>query len=1024
MRTRDSYFSNNSSVTILRHRNKSHNLNLVEPEFRAIIEVAPMADNQTMEELLQVPTEGYGEAIVILEINADHFEIKTNLLQLDQANPYHGFERENPHTHINNFKRITSTLNFRDMPNNVIKLMMFPYSLEGSARVWENATKTNDRIDKLADQISTLVDIFAMKVVTLASIKAVEESCVTCGGPHAYYNCPNTDSNQLSVCVATGTYNQVAPQNRVSNYMSPPGFAPLQNNSQNRFNQNQGQGNNFNRGNNFYASTSGTLLSNTIPNPKGEMKAITTRSHVACEGPLIPTPKKVVERETEETTDKEQTNFQGSIAHIQPPVTPIPKPDIKSLLTNKDKLFELAKIPLNENCSLMLLKKLHEKLGDPGKFHIPRDFPGMDLSLLELTPTRITLEIAYRSITHPKGVAEDVFVKVGKFHFLTDFVVVEFEAGPRVPLILGRSFLRTDRALIDVYGEEITLRVNDEAVTFNLNQTTRYSSTYDDLSSSVSLEAILSFNLAEIWWDLPTWHFKWDEGVGKRLFWVSCWQGMGENVCCRLGGKKEIEAYLKDESMSPKINNADCDPEGDICLIEKLLNNDPIQLPLMDLKQGEVAKEKYSIEEPPELELKDLPSHLEYAYLEGVDKLPVIIAKDLKVDEKEALLKVLKSYKREIVWKIIDIKGINPWFYIHNILMEEDYKPTVQSQRRVNLKIHEVIKKEVIKLLDAGMIYLIFNSPWVSPIHYVPKKDGITVVENENNKLIPTRPMSHLLEKETPFVFSKDCIGAFETLKKKLTEALILVIPDWNLPFELMCDASDFAIGAVLGQRKTKHFQPIHYATFKYLISKQDAKPRLIRWVLVLQEFDINIRDKKGTENPVADHLSRLENPYKDVFENKDINENFPLETLGKISSGSRPMVEAKALPTNDARFAVMFLKSLFTLFGTPKAIISDRGTHFCNDKFAKVMSKYGVTHRLATAYHPQTSGQVEVSNRGLKHILERMVGENRASWSKKLKDALWAFRTAYKTPIGYTPYKLVYGKSCHLPIELEHKAY
>ncbi|GJW96883.1 reverse transcriptase domain-containing protein [Tanacetum coccineum] len=133
--------------------------------------------------------------------------------------------------------------------------------------------------------------------------------------------------------------------------------------------------------------------------------------------------------------------------------------------------------------------------------------------------------------------------------------------------------------------------------------------------------------------------------------------------------------------------------------------------------------------------------------------------------------------------------------------------------------------------------------------------------------------------------------------------------------------------------------------------------------------------------------------------------------------------VEAKALPTNDARVVVKFLKSLFARFGTPRAIISDRGTHFYNDKFAKVMSKYGVTHRLATAYHPQMSGQVEVSNRGLKHILERTVGENRASWSDRLDDALWAFRTAYKTPIGCTPYKLVYVKSCHLPIKVEHRA-
>nr|GEZ01414.1 reverse transcriptase domain-containing protein [Tanacetum cinerariifolium] len=260
------------------------------------------------------------------------------------------------------------------------------------------------------------------------------------------------------------------------------------------------------------SSTPGTLLSNTIPNPKGEMKAITTQSGVAYTGPSIPTPKKVVERETDETTDKEQSNFQGSTAHIQPPVIPILKPDvpktlpkpnipypsrlndqelrekatnqmekffqifqdlhfdisfadalllmpkfastIKNLLTNKDKLFELAKIPLNENCSVMLLKKLPEKLRILANFLFHKN-----LSLPELTPTRMTFELADRSITCPKVVVEDVFIKVGKFHFSTDFVVVDFEADPRVPLILGRSFLRTSRAIIDVYGEEITLRL-------------------------------------------------------------------------------------------------------------------------------------------------------------------------------------------------------------------------------------------------------------------------------------------------------------------------------------------------------------------------------------------------------------------------------------------------------------------------------------------------------------------------------------------------------------------------------------
>ncbi|GKA32497.1 reverse transcriptase domain-containing protein [Tanacetum coccineum] len=318
------------------------------------------------------------------------------------------------------------------------------------------------------------------------------------------------------------------------------------------------------------ASTSGTLPSNTIPNPKGEMKAITTRSGVAYEGPSIPTSHFLLKglvgyEETEETTDKEQTNFQGNlrfdISFADALLLMLRfAPTIKSLLMNKEKLLELAKIPLNENCSVMLLKKLPEKLGDPSKFLIPCDFPGMDvchaladlsasinlmpisiwkkLSLPELTPTWMTLELADRSITRPKGVAEDVFVKVGSFHFPTDFVVVDFEADPR--------------------------RTSTEA-----------------------------------------------------------------------------------------------------CANSGLLSN-----------------------------------------------------------------AALGFYRRFI----------------------QDFSKIA-------------------------------------------------------------RPMTHLLEKETPFVFSKDCIDAFQTLKKKLTEAPILVVPDWNLPFEFMCDASDFAIGAVLGQRKMKYFQPIHYAS-------------------------------------------------------------------------------------------------------------------------------------------------------------------------------------------------------------------
>ncbi|GKE26324.1 reverse transcriptase domain-containing protein [Tanacetum coccineum] len=514
------------------------------------------------------------------------------------------------------------------------------------------------------------------------------------------------------------------------------------------------------------------------------------------------------------------------------------------------------------------------------------------LSLLELTPTQMILELTDRSTTRPAGITEDVFVKVGKFHFPTDFIVVDYVVDPQVPLILERPFLRTRRALIDVYGEELTLCHDDEAVTFKVGQTSSFY--YNDAESINRIDVID----------------------------VACEEYAQEVLGFLEISAKETDAFLviEDDSILLEINDVYYDLEGDI------------------------------LDELPKLELKYIPSHLEYAFLEGTDKLPVIMAKDLKDKEKDCLL-------------------------------EDDSKPAIQHQRRVNPKIHEVIKKEVIKLLDAGLIYPISDSPWVSPVHCVPKKGGMTVIANDDNELISTqlvtgwrsgievdkakvdviaklphptsvkgirsflghvgfyrrfiqdfskiaRPMTHLLEKDTPFIFSKECIESFNTLKKKLTEAPILVAPDWDLPFEIMCDASDYAVGAVLGQCKTKHFQPIYYAsktmmdaqahytmtekellavvyafekfwpylvlsktivytdhsTLKYLLVKQDAKPILLQWILLLQEFDVIIHDKKGAENLSADHLSRLENPHQDVLENKEIIKTFPLETLGMVT--------------------------------------------------------------------------------------------------------------------------------------------
>nr|GEW16845.1 reverse transcriptase domain-containing protein [Tanacetum cinerariifolium] len=244
---------------------------------------------------------------------------------------------------------------------------------------------------------------------------------------------------------------------------------------------------------------------------------------------------------------------------------------------------------------------------------------------------------------------------------------------------------------------------------------------------------------------------------------------------------------------------------------------------------------------------------------------------------------------------------------------------------------------------------------------------------------------------------------------RKLSEAPILIAPDCDMPFKRMYDASDFAIGAVLGQRQEKHFRPIHYASKTMTEAKSNYTTTEKEMLGVVKPLTFS---RLATMDPPGDTMAQVTQPRR--------GSKYILVAVDYLSK----WVEAKALPTNDARVVCKFLKNLFTRFGNPRAIISDRGTHFCNNQFAKVMLKFGITHRLATLYHPQRSGQVEVSNRGLKCILERFVGENHASWSDKLDDALWAFRTAYKTPIGCTPYKLVYGKACHLPIVLEQKAY
>nr|GEW44165.1 reverse transcriptase domain-containing protein [Tanacetum cinerariifolium] len=845
--------------------NRRRILNIVEPEIRTIEEIVLMA-NRTMEDLLQAPTKGYGEAIVILKILAEYIEIKTNLLQLVQANKFHGFERDDPDTHISNFKRTTATLKYRDVPNDAIKLMLFSYSLEGDARIWYEKEPPNS-IRTWDDLVSKFVNQFFLPSKTTHLKNKI--SRFTQRFEETFGEAWDRFKEMLRACPHHG-------------------FSKLT------------------QIDTFYNGLTEDNVSKT--DDRIDKLADQISNLVEIVNKQVIAPAKAVEK-TCVTCGGAHAYYDCIATDNALLLMPKFASTIKSLLANKDTLFELAKVPLNENCSAMLLKKLPEKLGDSGKFLIPCDFPRIEIGRL------------------------------------------------LVPKELLRTYLSR---------EEITLRLNDESVTFNLNQTMRYSSTYDD--NSVNRVDVIDIACEDFVQDVLDFQYNPKSSSPTLVFDVS----ISESDSCKdpivksssltftLFGEsdfflEEIEDFLNDDSIPTGIENSVYDPKGDILFLEKLLNEDPFQLPPMDLKLAEESKAKSSVEEPPELELKELPSHLEYAFLEDSNKLPVIIAK--------------------------------------------------------------ILKEEVIKLLDTGMIYPISDSLWVSPIHCVPKKGGyfqIPIDPQDQKKLLShalmepsrtdacplacvmlqdfskiARPMTHLLEKETPFVFSKECIDAFNTLKKKLTEAPILVVPDWNLPFELMCDASDYAIGAVLRQCKMKHFKPIHYA------SKTMTEPQIHYTITEKEMLAVLLTSSKlAMRDPLGAIMVPISQRRRDKA--KSLRKMRCLRTISKFVRYSiYGWVEAKALPTNDVRVVVKFLTSLFSRFGIPRAIINDRGTHFCNDQFTRVMIKYG-----------------------------RTVGENRASWSDKLDDALWVSCTAYKTPIGCTPYKLVYGKSCHLPIELEHRAY
>ncbi|GKB03453.1 reverse transcriptase domain-containing protein [Tanacetum coccineum] len=742
-----------------------------------------------------------------------------------------------------------------------------------------------------------------------------------------------------------------------------------------------------------------------------DVKGVTTRGRKAttldvCDNDTSVPPKEhvVVELEKPAGSNEDLTNNQPQITskpvvqpsnEVQPPPVPFPKRLRKEkdeaqqnkFLENLKQLY--INFPFIE--ALAQMPNFRQKEKDLGSFTIPYNIGRlhMDNGLADLGVSISLMPYTmYKKLSLGQPKATRMSLE------LTD-----------------RPFLATARAMIDVFNKKIKLTVGGDEVIFDVDQSIKRPTTKDDECYGIDdLDEMINKEAQELLTNEEPDSFL-SRGLEKSI------------------DQSDLE-YCESTSKNEK-NGSD-------------LENSIRHINFVNTPANEIDEKKPK--------LKNFPQHLEYAYLNGDKSFPIIISSELSEKEKTSLLQVLEKRKGAIAWKMSYIKGISPSYCTHKILMEDDYKPPKATKFKGFFRIPITLEDQEKSTFTCPygtfdyrkMPFGLCNAPatfqrCMTAIFHDMVEDFMEVFMDEFSVFeAENLAADHLSRLENPD------LGTFteeEITDEFPDEHLMILKAELNNDDPWYADYINYIVGKIIPLNWTPEKRRRFFSQVKYYfwnepyVFKLCSNNVMRRCVAGNKIFEILAHCHSG---PTRGHHSASITGRK-VYESgfywpsifKDAKDYVmkcdACQRSGNISSRIdyvSKWVEAQALPTNDARIVIRFLRRLFARFGVPKALISDRGTHFCNSQLEKALQKYGVTHKLSTAYHPQTNGQTEVTNRAIKRILERSVGYNPKNWSEKLDDALWAFRTAYKTPTGCTPFRLVYGKACHLPVEIEHKAY